>query len=239
MIVLGIESATELVGACVGTEEGPIASVWIEGRRRHAEALAPAVAEVLSHAGLAVADVELLAADVGPGLFTGLRVGVALTRGLAQGLGVGCIGLTSLEILAHGDTGPSMPVLAVVDARRGEVFAQGFGANALSGCRLGAPGRYDPAALARELAALELGPCRAVGNGALRYAELLGSVPELVIAPAPRCRPAPDALVDLALIRLAHGATPVAGAELGAVYLRDADVRRNWAQRAHRDGPAG
>ena len=78
------------------------------------------------------------AVDLGPGLFTGLRVGVATAKGLAQGLGIGMVGVTSLEVLARAafDTGWEGPVVAAVDARRGEVFAARYDRDPAAG---GAP----------------------------------------------------------------------------------------------------
>ena len=118
MIVLGIESATDSVGAAVGDGEVLGAAFAVTGRRRHAENLAPAISEVLARSGIGLERVEAIAVDVGPGLFTGLRVGVATAKGLAQGLGIGVLPLTSLEILAAAafESGWQGTVVPVVDA---------------------------------------------------------------------------------------------------------------------------
>ena len=236
MIVLALETATELVGAAVADESGVRACAWAAGRRRHAEALAPSVAHVCEQAGIALNEVTVVAVDVGPGLFTGLRVGVATAKGLAEGLGVGVVAATSLELLAVGalDAGVAGPVLAVVDARRAEVFAARYEA---SGgpvpLELDPPRLWAPDALA---AALDPGPegLIAVGDGAHRYAGLLGAVAGVTVAgPAARA-PAPDALARLALARLGSGGAAVPPAEVEPLYLRDADARSNWVQRSRR-----
>jgi tRNA threonylcarbamoyladenosine biosynthesis protein TsaB len=236
VILLGIETATELVGVAVADDRGPRAAVWTTGRRRHAESLAPAIAHVLEQAGLSLPDLDGVAVDLGPGLFTGLRVGVATAKGLAQGLGLGLLGLTSLEVLAHAAYGAGWPgpVVAVVDARRGEVFAARYAPPASgSGTAMvesSPPARFTPEALAAELAGRPGSSAMlAVGDGARRYQVVLGEVAGLRIAgPA---SPPPDALVALAAERLAAGAAPARPEAVRPVYLREADAQINWAQR--------
>ena len=169
MIVLGIESATESVGAAVSDGEGSGASFCVTGRRRHAENLAPAIAQVLERAGIGLERLEAIAVDVGPGLFTGLRVGVATAKGLAQGLGIGVLGVTSLEILASAAFEAGWPgtVAPVIDGRRGEVFAahyaRGLGPAEL--VELSAPARYWPERVVPELAVPETGGARVRRRG--------------------------------------------------------------------------
>lgn len=244
MILLGIESATELVGVAVADDDGARAAVWATGRRRHGEALAPAITHVLEQAEVALEDVGVVAVDLGPGLFTGLRVGVATAKGLAQGLGIGIVGVTSVEVLARAafDAGWGGSVVAVVDARRSEVFAARY--RPAPGGRPGAmeetapPARYSPEGLAAELAtgsatgpATGDGPVLAVGDGARRYAGELSGVAGLTIAGPSLAGPPPGVLVALAAERLAAGAVPETPATVRPTYLRDADVRINWVQR--------
>lgn len=231
MILLGIESATELVGVAVGDDSGPRAGVWAAGRRRHGEALAPAVVHALEQAEVALEDLTAIAVDVGPGLFTGLRVGVATAKGLAQGLGIGVVGLTSLEVLAAAaaDAGWSGPVAAAVDARRGEVFAAWYRGSEGGAVETSPPARYAPEALAAELASTG---ALVVGDGARRYAGVLAAGGGVTVAGASLAAPRPEVLVALAARRLADGAPAVPPAEVRPVYLREADARSNWSQRA-------
>jgi len=228
VILLGIESATELVGVAVADDDGPRAAAWATGRRRHAEVLAPAIAHVLELAEVALEDVGVVAVDIGPGLFTGLRVGVATAKGLAQGLGVDVVGVTSLEVLARAafDAGWDGPVVAVVDARRGEVFAARY-RPVPAPVEVAPPARYTPERLATELAG-EGVPMLAVGDGARRYAHELSVVAGLRIAGQSLAGPPPGVLVALASEKLAASEPP---ADVQPTYLRDADVRINWVQR--------
>ena len=126
MILLAIESATDLVGVALVRDHGGEVERVHTGGRAHAELLAPAIEEVCAVSGCTLADVDALAVDVGPGLFTGLRVGVATAKALGQSLGLGIVGVTSLDILAAGarelaGAEQAGHVVAVVDARRREV----------------------------------------------------------------------------------------------------------------------
>lgn len=230
MTLLGIETAAELVGASVADGDGPLAAVWVHGGRRHAESLAPAIAHVLEQTGTALGDLEAVAVDVGPGLFTGIRVGVATAQGLAQGLGIGVLPVTSVDVLAHAafEGGWGGPVAAVVDARRGEVFAALYRS---PGVELAPPARHAPADLGPLLARAAAdvgGRVLAVGNGARRYAAALGSA---VVGGRSLDDPSPGALVAVAAGTLAAGREPVGPGDVRPVYLREPDARINWARR--------
>ena len=98
--IVAIETATETVGVAVRTAAGVEAELTLTGRRRHVETLTPALEHLLDTGRPGAAPTSsVVAVDVGPGLFTGLRVGVAAAKGLAQSLGIGVIGVTSLDIL--------------------------------------------------------------------------------------------------------------------------------------------
>ena len=234
--VVAIETATETVGAAVRTSSGLQAEFALTGRRRHVEALTPALDQLLAQVGLSADGIGLLAVDVGPGLFTGLRVGVAAAKGLAQSLGVGVLGATSLEILTAGaaEVGHHGLVLACVDARRGEVFAsvhdvRGAGKGGAPAGPLG-PGLFAPGDLVAALGDLGGVPVRAVGDGAQRYGALLAEVPGLeVVAPA-LSFPPPSALLRLALARLLAGEAPVDAASVVPLYMREADAKSNFAR---------
>ncbi len=178
--LVAIESATETVGVAVRRADGLAAEFTLTGRRRHVESLTPALEHLLAQVGLEVGDIEVVAVDLGPGLFTGLRVGVSAAKGLAQALGIGIIGASSLDILlaAAAAAGHRGRVLAAVDARRGEVFASLATIDA-SGTVAGteAPRLLTPADLAAWLQSIAGEPVLAIGDGSQRYAEVIDAVP--------------------------------------------------------------
>ena len=123
MLVLGVESASDQCGCALAAEGGVIAEARLALPRRHAEALAPQMRFVCEQAGLALSDVDVVAVDHGPGLYTGLRAGLATAKAAAGALGVPLVPVGSLEALAFGARPrPGDTVLSVLDARRGEVF---------------------------------------------------------------------------------------------------------------------
>jgi tRNA threonylcarbamoyladenosine biosynthesis protein TsaB len=149
-------------------------------RPGHATRLLPLVARVMERAGIGWAGVDRIAVGVGPGTFTGLRIGIATARALARGRDVPLLGVSTLQSLAMARpdraTVPSGldAVLAVLDARRGEVFAASW--------RLDEAGEFDnallpPRALAPEALAelvAPLGPATlAIGDGAIAFREAL------------------------------------------------------------------
>jgi tRNA threonylcarbamoyladenosine biosynthesis protein TsaB len=262
MTLLAIESATDMVGVALLRDDGGSAERVHLGGRAHAELLAPAIEEVCAVSGCTVADIDQIAVDVGPGLFTGLRVGVATAKALAQALGVPLLGVGSLDVLAAavGDAGEEEsgvgragPVASVVDARRGEVFAAAFRFDRL-GHEPGGPGSgavpIDPEVVRDDRAeplapdalvawlvglAAEAGPILVVGDGAVRYRQLLSVHAGLDLRLADELSaPPPLALARLARRRLDRGVTPTAPAQLVPDYRRPADARINWEQRVPR-----
>ena len=208
--------------------------MWATGRRRHTESLAPAIVHVCEQAGMGLDDLDGVVVDTGPGLFTGLRVGVATAKALAQGLGLRVVALSSLEVLAHAayDAGGSGEVLSVVDARRGEVFVGRYGPPDRAGrpVPLEPPGLRTPDALADRLA-LDGPPVLAVGDGARRYAERWAHLDRVTVAGPSLAGPPPASLVALGAGHLAAGGSSVAPADVHPVYLREADARINWVTR--------
>jgi tRNA threonylcarbamoyladenosine biosynthesis protein TsaB len=246
MRLLAVESATDLVGAALLGPDGGVTERSHVGGRAHAELLAPAIEEVCALAGCTLAEVDALAVDIGPGLFTGLRVGVATAKALGQALGLGVLGVTSLDVLAAGAREAAGPdraaaVLSVVDARRGEVFAAAYRFGA------GPDAAADPAdvcddrreALGPDDLAAWLGQLAAdadvlvVGDGAVRYLEVLAPVPGADCGLAGEVSaPSPAVLARLAARRLADGAVPTDPGDLVPDYRRHADARINWEERA-------
>lgn len=135
-------------------------------RPGHAECVLVLVAEVLERAQVGLAEVTRFGVGVGPGSFTGLRIGVATGRGLAQATGAELVGVSSLAALAAGaPAAAGRPVLAVLDARRGEVFAAAWE----DGEPRLAARPWGPSELAVEVVATMDPRPLAVGDGALRF----------------------------------------------------------------------
>jgi len=236
--IVAIETATETVGVAVRNASGAEAAFTLCGRRRHVETLAPALEHLLAQVGMVPSDLEVVAVDLGPGLFTGLRVGVAAAKGLAQALGIGVVGLSSLEILlrAAAQLGHTGHVMAAVDARRGEVFAcvrelRADRGPAEDGAHdVIAAGLFSPEELAAALS--KLGGVRivGVGDGAQRYVGVLGQVPGVSCLLDVLDSPPPLTLLTMAAELVEAGTVPLAPHLIVPQYMRAADATSNFAQ---------
>ncbi len=122
MLILGIETATEQVSVAIGGHEGVISTFEVARGRRHAEILVPAIEFMCRQADIELCELGCIAVDVGPGLFTGMRVGLASGKALAQALRIPMIGISSLDLLAFPHRHTDRVVVPVIDARKGEVF---------------------------------------------------------------------------------------------------------------------
>jgi tRNA threonylcarbamoyladenosine biosynthesis protein TsaB len=182
-VILGIDTATPSTAAAVWAPHGPAFEARDDpapgDRPQHAGRLLELVEHALSGARAGWDEIERIAVGVGPGGFTGLRHGIATARALAQGRGLPLAGVSSLEALARGAAdapgpaappgAPARPILAVIDARRGEVFAAAW----LGPERLLDPVAVAPGGLAAMLGAGRLAAPLAAGDGAVRFREQL------------------------------------------------------------------
>ena len=207
MILLGFDTATLTVSVAL-TRDGEVLFADDAGAAPSSEVLLPLVDRALSTAGLGPADLGGIACGAGPGSFTGLRIGHATAKGLSLALGVPLYLPSSLAALALG-AAADRPVLAVLDARRKEVFA---GLYAPDGTPLA-----DEAVGPPDLMLALAGDTRpvVVGDGAAAYPELAARAGEVRLG----ARQTPT---GLAICRLAR--TPVVLASAAPTYLRGADA---------------
>ena len=175
MLILGIESATAQVGCAVGGHEGVLASAHSSRARRHAESLTPSIEFVCRQARIELSELGAVAVDTGPGLFTGLRVGVATAKAVAQALRVPVIPISSLDLLAYPTRFTDRLIAAVIDARRGELFSALYRSVPGGVQRITEPRVSTPDDLRAELQA-QRGDLLLVGDGAVRYRDAFRSL---------------------------------------------------------------
>jgi tRNA threonylcarbamoyladenosine biosynthesis protein TsaB len=235
MLVLAIESATDAAGVALADESGTIVESTLFRGRRHAETIAPSIEFCCVTAGVTLAQVDAVVIDIGPGLFTGLRVGVGTAKALAYALGVPVVALNSLEVLSRAVSAPpGASVVAVLDARRGEVVSAEF--PAFGGDLDGPTGEQleTPDLLAARLAGRrDSGALVFAGDGALRYEAILGLVPNCAFAGMSLCAPPVSVLAAMG-IELAEKGEFQDPMNIAPRYVRQADVRINWEKRAPR-----
>lgn len=232
MRLLAIETATSATACAVGDDDGVIEDV-AEAAGRHTEVLAPSIAGLLAKRGWTAHELDGVVVDVGPGLFTGLRVGIATAKGLAVATGVGLFAVTSTDVLAQtaSDAGVTGLVAAIVDARRGEVFWSLYDLGRDACNELVAVGLIAPALLVRELDALD-GPVSLVGDGAQAHRDTIGGPGRQVLTEV--ATPSAGAAIRLVRSRVATGATSSTHDAVHPWYLREADAVANF----HVRGPA-
>lgn len=229
MLVLGIETATSQVGCAIGGHEGVLASAHQCRGRRHAESLAPMIEFVASQAEVELDELGAIAVDVGPGLFTGLRVGIATAKAMAYALGIPMIGVSSLDLLAFPLRWSPRLIVAIIDARRAEVFHAQYrqvpgGVQRITEPAVGAPDDLASELLARGEELL------LVGDGARRYADTFARVVHAEVAEQGQAFPNAAALVQLAHARALREEF-VPHWELQPTYLRQPDAAINWTTR--------
>ena len=172
MIILALDTCLFACSAAV-VRDGAVLARRVEPMSRgHQERLAPLVAELMGEAGVGFGQLDRIAVTVGPGSFTGLRVGLAFAKGLSAALGVPAVGVGSLEALAQPHKGR---VFAVLDAKRGQVYLQAFA----DGAAVSAPDALPIETAAARVA--ELAPDVLVGTGAALLAQVRPSAQVIAV----------------------------------------------------------
>jgi tRNA threonylcarbamoyladenosine biosynthesis protein TsaB len=206
MIVLGLDTCLSSCSVAVLDGERVLASAREVMARGHQERLAPMAREVMARAGLSFDRLERIAVTVGPGSFTGLRVGIAFAKGLALALDLPAVGIGTLEALAAETEGLVFPA---IDARRGQLYLQAFE----DGRPLMAPDALTAETAAARVAELSQGrPFTLIGSGGALLADLM---------PGARLVPAEGAdALQVARLASARGPAP-----LKPLYLRAPDAK--------------
>jgi tRNA threonylcarbamoyladenosine biosynthesis protein TsaB len=227
--IAGLDTATDDVSVAV-TRDSEVAAERLVpgpegGHPRHSEALLVELESIVGQSG-GWDSVDLLAVGIGPGSFTGLRVGLATARAIAQAIGRPVVPVGTLDALARGiaeaDDARGRERLPVLDARRGQVFAAAFGPD---GRERWEPFVASPEGLGERLRGLSQAPL-AAGSGALRFRR------ELEAAGAEVLRDTDSAHRVWArhVCRLAEGAAPSPPEALQPIYLRPPDAQL-WLER--------
>jgi len=221
MNILAIETATPYCAIGIATNERQLTRV-LDDARHHTEVLAGGIEAMLEECALPIRDLERVVVDIGPGLYTGLRVGIASAIGLAEGLGCPLVSVSSLELLAHGARGAGVrgTLVCCVDGRRGEVFVQRFALDE-DVTALAKPDVAKPRDVVIEWAT-NGAPVTFSGDGVTRHFRDFNAVPngEVFEQNVP---PVAEAL------RIAHTREP--SAHVVPLYLREADAVANFDTR--------
>jgi tRNA threonylcarbamoyladenosine biosynthesis protein TsaB len=233
-VVLGVDSATADAVAGVTADGEVLRESRIEpgadGRPRHSQVLLEEIERSVDAAG-GWERIDRIAVGIGPGSFTGLRIGIATARGLAQARDIPIAPVGSLSALARGisTVGPGRPALPVIDARRNEAFAALFEDG---GAELWPPFVASPDELARRLGEFDRGPL-AAGDGALRFAAELEAAGATVAPPDDQVH----RIAARHVCSVGEAAVEATPDQIQPLYLRPPDAKR-WLER-DRSNPGG
>jgi tRNA threonylcarbamoyladenosine biosynthesis protein TsaB len=230
MRALAIDTSTETAGialcdgpSCAARSAAGVPSDSVSAPGQHGERLLGLIDAVLGQAGWNKRDLELVACCVGPGSFTGVRVGVATAKGIALALGLPIVGVGSLEVMAHAylsrrsaPADADEAAIALLDARKGEVF---WAAYASSGALLAGPGHLAATQVADIAARVSRTKLTYVGEIARR----LTLDPARIVTTPETDRPDPVYLARLAMATLAARGPDDLDA-LEPVYVRPPDI---------------
>ena len=226
MHLLAFDTSCPISAVAVAHDAQLLAEDCSESELRHGDVLLPRIQAVLQAGAVKLAALELVVVGVGPGSFTGLRIGLSTAKGLALATGVALRGVCSLQVLARGLAEQAMPAAVVVDAGKGEVFVAVYECSGDVLCCLLAPRMALPEDAARSIAALGLREVVLCGTGARRHFTSM----TVLLGPGARlCEPAFDLpqgrhVAEAGrLAWLADGPSDLATLE--PTYLRGADAK--------------
>ena len=224
MKLLALESSALAASAAVTEDEKVLSEVFCNVGLTHSVTLLDLCDKALALAGASVADIDAIAVAAGPGSFTGVRIGIAAVKGLADGAGKPVMGVSTLEAMAYSVPFAAARICPVMDARRSQVY------NALFGCENGILVRLTPdrAISIEELAAdISDGETVLIGDGADKvYAELSGRIPGLYLAPPGVRFQHASSVAAAALAARRAGAEWQTSAGLVPAYLRLSQAER-------------
>lgn len=235
MYVLALETSTSRSSVAIVDQDRVVASASLGVPRRHGEFIAPAIRFCLDQAELAPTRITGIAVGLGPGLFTGLRVGIATAQSMAASLSVPAVGLSSLDVLAFQARYRPGLTAAVIDARRGELYWALYrslpgGVQRQTELRLGTIDQLSA----------ELGSqgedVLVVGDGALAYRREVEDV-DVELAGPDIAWPDASVLGELAVPRFIREETQ-RPTDLQPIYLREADAQLGWERRGRLYGGA-
>jgi tRNA threonylcarbamoyladenosine biosynthesis protein TsaB len=212
--LLALDSASTACSAAVLVDGAVVAERFATMDRGHAEALVPMIADVLAAATIEARALDGVAVTIGPGAFTGVRIGLAAARGLALAVKIPCIGITTFEAVAEpalSELRAGETLVAAIESKRAELFLQAFTAGAAPP----EPFADTPAAAA---GCLPTGRLLLAGDGAERLSAALGARARISSSGAPRAA----AFALLAARRLAEG---VSAHPPRPFYMRPPDAR--------------
>jgi len=226
--ILALDTSTSMASVAIAVDEKIVAESVFNTDRTLSSRLIPEIERLLSIAEVTIADIDLFAASIGPGSFTGVRGGVATVQGMALASGKPCAGFSSLALLAMNFPFSSYPVCPLLDARKSEVYAAIYDCSSPIPTTILCDCVMSPSSFLDLLSSKTDKPVIFAGEGALRYRDLIAErmVDRAIFAPFPLniSHAANAALLALDLFMRGESLEPC---RLLPVYLRASDAEIN------------
>lgn len=214
-MILAVDTSGKTASAALAHAGVLLGTRMIYTARSHSQILLPMVKELLSETGHTVAEVETFAVAVGPGSYTGLRIGIAAMQAMAFAGGKGCVGISTLEGLAWNLCGTRGILCAVLAARQNLCYCAFFESDGITVTRMTQDAVLSVEDIAARITAYGA-PVTVVGDGIVLLRELCG---EILPAPMHLCNQS-----ACGICLAAAGKTPCAPAELTAHYLQEVKI---------------
>lgn len=228
MKILALETAT-IAGsvAVIDDNKGLIGEVRVDVKVAHSERVMPSVEWLLSASGLSIDDIDAFGISIGPGSFTGLRIGLSTAKGLAFSTGKPLVPVKTLDAFARTLTYCSYTICPMLDARKNEVYAGLYKWEDGLCKKIMPETAISPEELLNEIKGS--GPILFTGDGTLKYRELIEKTLEkdAVFAPSYRMSPAASSVAEIAFETLEKGVLPD---PVGIVpfYIRRSEAEVRW-----------
>ena len=228
MIILSIDSATPVAGVAIVDNNKILAENFLNTGNTHSEKLLPLIKQTLEGVKLELKSIDGIAVSIGPGSFTGLRIGLATAKALSQVAGIKLVAIPTLDALAQNLAGIAQLICPILNARKGEVYTALYQSNSVELIRQSEYTALSPSALCDELR--DLGkPVTFLGDGVFEYKEIIASLlgSQAHWAPLHQLLPRAASLAVLGLKELEQGKGENIFT-LKPFYLRKSEAEIKW-----------
>jgi tRNA threonylcarbamoyladenosine biosynthesis protein TsaB len=226
VIVLGLETSAAIGGAALLRDNETVAEQSFEKGLVHGREVAPAIKEVTGKAGVTLAEIDLICVDVGPGSYTGVRVGVATAKALAWALGKKLAAVVSLDALAEAAAGLAETIVPVLDARREQLYSATYRSESGEVSRIDGPALFDIEGFVEKLPR----PAVVLGDALARFPEHFLEKEGIIYADEEFWTPKADIIAELGRRAALRGELADA-VMLEPLYLRPSEAEQKLGVR--------
>lgn len=237
--ILAFDSTAKVASAAVSDGEKILAEYSVDNGLTQSELLLPMAEDILRSLKMSFDDIDLFACSVGPGSFTGVRIGVALVKGLAFGKSIPCAEVSTLEALAENLSGIDGIIAAVMDARRGQFYSALFESGEDGIKRLTDDAALSTAELANALATYEGRMVYLVGDGYIPAKRALDNLGIKTAITPEKLRNESAASVAICAARAACSGKTLSDRDISPCYLRVPQAERERLERLKCQGENG